>query len=84
MKAPLVIVWRPLEHISAYSSKIVDAREKVLSSQEMREFELPFGDIAAVQWLTTRPTEARVCVCPTDSWIDRSTFYLRSQDSKML
>ena len=28
--------------------------------------ELPFGDIATVQWLTTGPVEARVCMYPAD------------------
>ena len=40
--------------------------------------ELPFGDIATAQWLTTRPVEARVCMYATD----QPTFSLRSDNSK--
>ena len=32
--------------------------------------ELPFGDIATAQWLTTRPVEARVCMYPFSSIAD--------------
>ena len=72
----IVIVWRPFEHISARSFKTVGDREKVLVVACKATRELPFGVIAAAQWLTTGPTEARVCVCdlPTDARIDRPIF----------
>ena len=62
----IVIIWRPLEHISAPSSKTVGDREKSLRVACQVPRELPFSDIATAQWLTTRPVETRVCMYPTD------------------
>ena len=69
-----MVVGRPLEHISALSSKTVGGREKVFGVTCHVPGELPFTDMATVQWLTTRPVEARVlCTRPTDPSTDRTT-----------
>ena len=66
-----MIVWRSMEHISA-PSKMVGDREKVFRDKACQvPLELPFGDVATAQWLTTRPIEARVCMRQTDRSTDR-------------
>ena len=63
----IVIIWRPLEHISARSSKTMGDKEKKsygVPRQATRE--LLFGAIAAAQWSTTRPVEMRVCMYLAD------------------
>ena len=67
----IVIVWQPLEPISAPSSKTVGDREKVFRITRHVPRELPFGDIATEQWLTARPVEAQVCMYPTNRPTDR-------------
>ena len=81
----MVIVWRPLEHISALSSKTETDRESVSGVKCQAIRELPFGGIATAQWLTTRSRvrmykTARHTSRPTD----RATFSLCSHNSKML
>ena len=61
----IVIVWRPLKHISAPSSKTVGDRENSFGVTCHLPRELPFGDVATAQWFTTRPVEVRVCMYPT-------------------
>ena len=62
-----MIVWRPLEHISTRSSRVVGATGKNVSGVACQAtHELPFGAIGAVQWLATRPVKARVCMYPAD------------------
>ena len=65
-----MIVWRPWEQILARSSKTVGEREKCLGLICLALRATLFGAIAAVQRLTTRPVEARVCMYPGDPPID--------------
>ena len=62
----LATVWRPLEHISARSSKTFGRERKIFGVTCQATRELPFGAKAAAHWSTTRPVEARVCMYPTD------------------
>ena len=62
----IVIVWRPLEHISAHGSKTVGERDKCFLRNMSGYAQLRIVGIATVQWLMTRLEKAWVCMFPAD------------------
>ena len=62
----IVIVWWPLEHISALDLKRWATEKKVCEATCQMPRELLFRDITMAQWLMTGPVEVRVCIYPTN------------------
>ena len=61
-----VIVWRPLDHISARVELMIaqngGQQKKVFGDNMSSTGGLPFIAIATAQWLTMRPVKARLDV----------------------